>query len=365
MTDRAGAGWLIDAGVVARFELIRRLRSRALFINAVVAPTALALVFGALIGGNSGSGASFDVVVAAEEPGGASGVVAEELTGIDSGGLVTRSVDGRGGAVAAVTDDEADAAIFVAADGSMEVIADASRPLSGQVAKSVADRGASIASRGGASPPPLTDIELGGRATSTMAYFGASMAGLLLLFSAGLAARSVLEDRAESRWPRMIAGGTSPGAIVVGKVAAVGVASTIGFMVVWVITTVVGGAVWGEPIAVIAMIVATVAAMSGIALFLGGVARTPTQLDTATAVTAFVLAMLGGSFVPPADAPATLKTLRSISPNGISLEGFVELNSDAAGLSGIADEALLLFAIGLLLGLVGEWRSVRNAQVGR
>ncbi len=365
MTDRAGGG-VSHLITVARFELLRRLRSRSLFVNAIVGPTALALVFGALIGGGDESTASFRVVVAADASTPVAVGTADGITGIDEGGLVTVAVDDRGAAVTAVEDDAADAAIVVAADGSMEVIGHATRPLSAQVAQAVADGAASSVQRSGEAGPVIEELPLGGRKTSAMAYFGASMAGLLLLFSAGLAARSVLEDRHEGRWGRLRSGGASPASLVGGKVLAVGAVSTVGFAVVWLVTSVVGGADWGDPLGVLIMIVATVVAMAGISMLLGSLARTPTQLDTSTAITAFVLGLIGGSFVPPADAPAALRTLRSWSPNGVSLEGFVELNTDLVGPSAILDEAALLLAIGFGLGLLGAWRSTRaDAEVRR
>ena len=351
---------------VARFELLRRLRSRSLFVNAIVGPTALALVFGALIGGGDESTASFDVVIAADTSSAVASGIADGITGIDSDGLTTVGVDDRAAAVAAVEDDAADAAIVVAADGSMEVVGHAARPLSAQVAQAVADGAASFVQRSGESGPVVEELALGGRKTSAMAYFGASMAGLLLLFSAGLAARSVLEDRHEGRWGRLRSGGASPASLVGGKVLAVGTVSTVGFAVVWLVTSVVGGADWGDPVGVVLMIVATVVAMAGISMLLGSIARTPTQLDTSTAITAFVLGLIGGSFVPPADAPAALRTLRSWSPNGVSLEGFVELNTDLVGPSAVLDEVAVLVGIGLVLGLLGAWRTTRaDAEVRR
>ncbi len=355
---------MTELWTIVRYELVRRFRSRSMLINVVVAPVILALVFGLLLGSSdSGSGSvRFRLAIVDSAGNATSATVTASLLDIDDDALVTERAASRQAVVDLVDRGQVGAAIVVdaVADGIvLEVIGDVERPLSAQVAQSVADTTATRIERQGAGPVELQTAPLGGRTLSLVAYYGAAMAGLTLMYAVGVAARSLFDDRSTSRLSRMVAAGTAVPTVLGGKVMAVFITSTLGFGVVWLTTSVVSGAVWGSPAGVVALIVATVGSLCGIALLVGSVATTPQQVDTATAVVGFVLALMGGAFVPPGDAPEAMRLLARLSPNGISLRGFTELNADVASLADVSGEVVQLVAIGVVCGLVGALRLSR------
>ena len=357
---------MTELQTIVRYELVRRFRSRSVLMNVVVAPVLLALVFGLLLGSSdSGSGSvRFSLAVADEVGTETSGIVAASLLAIDDDAVAIESSPSRQDAVDAVDRGAVGAAIVIVGDASdsgivLEVIGDVESPLSAQVAQSVANTTAARIERQGGDPVVLQTAPLGGRPLSLVAYYGAAMAGLTLMYAVGIAARSLLDDRSTSRLSRMVAAGTSVPTVLGGKVMAVFITSTLGFCVVWLTTSLVSGAVWGSPAGVVALIGATVASLCGIALLVGSVATTPQQVDTATAVVGFVLALMGGAFVPPGDAPEAMRVLARLSPNGISLRGFTELNADVAGLADVSGEIVQLVVIGVVCGLVGALRLSR------
>jgi len=97
----------------------------------------------------------------------------------------------------------------------------------------------------------------------------------------------------------VLASPIAPGALLAGKVLGVAVLSSVGFAVVWLVTTAVFGAAWGPPATVVVLIVATVLSISGVSAFVCGLARTNEQADTYTSAVTFVLALLGATSSGP------------------------------------------------------------------
>ena len=263
------------------------------------------------------------------------------------------AIDDRDAASRQVDDDEIGSAIVVGEDLDMTVLTTPASPLSAQVGESVAVTIATRIETGGDAPVELVDVPLGGRELSAPAYFGASMAILLLFFATGLAAQSILEDKENRTLDRILAGPTTAWAVLIGKVLAVAALAVIGFVVVWLVTSLVFGANWGSPLAVLVLIVFTVIALAGVATFVGGFATTSQQAITITAVVVFGLSLLGGNFTGPADTPAALRALRRLTPNGRALEAFTEVSTDAASIGSIAWTLVTLLLFGVVFGAIG------------
>lgn len=330
-------------------------------ITSFVAPLAMAVVFGLMLG-NTDSGVSFVIGVVDGGTGPQSqtitaGLLDSSSTGDDGdgegGSIEFVPVDDVEEATAAVDDGDVYAAIVVGDGVDLTVIENPSSPLSSQVAQSIASRIATSIETGGTPPVTLEPLAIGGRELSASAFFGASMAILLLFFSTGLAAQSILEDKENRTLDRMLSGPTTLWSILIGKVVAVGAMAVLGFITVWLVTTFVFDADWGSAPAVMVLIVFTIFALAGVATFVGGLASTAQQATTLTAVVTFGLSLLGGNFTGPADAPAALRSIRGFTPNGRALEAFTELSVDAASLGSIATTLAVLFAFGVVFGGVG------------
>lgn len=357
----------MQALTVARLELMRRIRSRSAIVTSVIAPLALAIVFGLMLDNTSSASFSIGLVDGARDE--VSGhIIAEIVAGNDAeaGGdgetsqVVFVEFADRDVAAVAVDDDEVGAAIILDELATITVLSSPASPLSGQVAESIAAGIASSIDTGGRPPTRLEELPLGGSELSASAYFGASMAILLLFFATGLAAQSMLEDKENRTLDRMLSGPTTAWDVLIGKVIAVALLAIGGFATVWVVTTVGFGARWGNPLGVGILIVFTIIALAGVATFVGGFATTPQQATTLTAVVTFGLSLLGGNFTGPADAPAALRTLRRFTPNGRALEAFTELSVDGASARSLATAVVSLLAFGLVFGAAGLTRIHRS-----
>lgn len=407
--------------MVARVELLRRIRNRSAVVTAFVGPLLLAVVFGVLMGGAADVEFAIGVVDAdrselsaeltaalfdqgddgAGEPAGTS-----EGPSPGSSPVTFVAMDSEADARAAVDDGDLDAAIVVPAGfagavtsgtgagtgATLVVLRDPAKAVSGEVARSIAVRFTSAittralatatvialagsgASAGddddaGSDPDPvstltsaLVDVEPGGARLDVAAFFGVSMSVMFLFFTVSFAARSLIEERRTGIVARILATPTPVWAIVAGKVLAVSVLGLAGFVTVWLVTDLAFGSSWGAPVAVLATMAATVAAIGGVATFVCGFARTAQQADTYTAAVAFLLAMLGGNFVGPGQAPPLLERLASFTPNGQAIDAFTRVAVDQAGVDAIGRQLAVLVSIAVVFGAVGLLRTGRTVR---
>jgi ABC-2 type transport system permease protein len=377
---------------IASVELRRRMRNRSALITAIVAPLAMAVVFGLLVGG----GASFQATigVADEDASELSASFVEDLLDIDEDAITFVATD-PGAARSAVDDGELDAAIVIpdgfgeqataGQGGAIEVVRDPRNEISAAVARSIAGEFADgISTRAlaavtlvgitGTAPPAdalagldetaarMSEQAPGGRPLDAAAYFGASMSILFLFFTVAFAAQSLVAERSSGVLGRVLATGATPRAVVGGKVLAVCLLGLGSFVVVWLVTTLGFGARWGNTPAVLVTMLATVVAVGGVAMFVAGLASTPRQAESYASATAFVLALLGGNFLGPGQAPPLLEQLSRYTPNGQSLRAFTAVATDGAGIADIAPNLAALVTIGVVFGAIGMIRSMRAVQ---
>jgi ABC-2 type transport system permease protein len=383
--------------VITRLELVRRIRNRSAIVTAFVAPLAIGVVFGVLIGGVSHLKFTIAVVDSDHSP--ISRAFADALThrsptnGTRQAGgaedpLRFRTLPSQARARHAVDNGDVDAAIVIPARfattvtqgrrGQLIVLRKPALPVSGQVAQAIADAFANrvsqvnvtLATVSSIRPQALSqqlvdaaqhlrpslatrDVAMGAREVSPTAFYGASMAMVFLFFTVSFAPRSLMADRQDGILSRMLATPTAAGDIVAGKVLAVCALSLAGFATVWLVTSVGFGAEWGDPVAVIVLMVVTVLALGGVSTFVSSLARTEQQADSYAGAVTFVLALLGGNFIGPGQSPEVLRRIALFTPNGWALRGFTDVSADAAGASRLGRPIIVLLAFAVAFGTVG------------
>ncbi len=357
-----------DLWVIASTDLRRRVRSRSALITAFLAPLALPIVFGFMF---RPSGQVFVIGVADDSASSMGAEVAASLIGADADVVAFEPVTSDP-ARASTARDEARRLVDAGGLDSAIVIeagADASQPslafvavgapdreIAAQIARSISEEIAGRIDRRGAEGVVLTDMPVGGRELSSTAYFGAAMAIVFLFFTVSFAAKSILDDRRMRTLDRILAGPTRPRSIILGKVLSIAVLAVAGFLTVWAVTTVAFGATWGNPLAVFVLILCTVCALSGVALFVASLAQTAQQSESFAAVVTFALALLGGNFTGPTDTPAALRTLSKLTPNGWALRGFTEVSVDAASVGSVTRSLAALLGFAAVFGVIGLLR---------
>jgi ABC-2 type transport system permease protein len=104
------------------------------------------------------------------------------------------------------------------------------------------------------------------------------------------------------------------------------------------------GQSWGDPVGVLALLIAFVLAALAITTLVSVYARSASQADGYVSIVAFVLAMLGGNFLFLGDLPDALQTVARWTPNGWAMQGFVTLTADGGGVASVDVPILAILA---------------------
>lgn len=404
---------LRGAALVAAVDLKRRLRNRSLLVQAFLGPIALATIISLAFG----SGMSIDAKVGVVDEDGSAPTraFAEGLVDASGDGLEFVAVDGAGDARRMIDDGDLGTAVVMPAgfadslavgpgsarlaggdgstdsDGSsgpaaVEALTDDDSPIASSVARSVAETftaraeagrlaAATTVSSGGQLPSmdDLAGLELpvsvrtrsSGDEVSPAAYFGPSMGLLFLFLSVGLVARSLLDEKRRHVLDRMRVSPIRPSAILAGKCASTVVLGVLSLAVIWLVTAVALGADWGDPLGVVLLIVTSALAVAGIAGVVAAVARTDQAAESFATMVAFVLALVGGNFIPLGDLPDALRRVSLLSPNGWALQGFAELSAGGGSAGDVLPHALVLLGFGVVTSAIAAVLLPRRLESAR
>ncbi len=386
--------------LIAARDLTSRLRDRSALVVGFVAPVALALIISFATGGG-GDAFHAEVVVVDLDGGAIASAFKDDVLGSTEVREVftVRELVSRAEAVAAVEARQASAA-FVIHQGldRITVLRSPTARVSGEIATSIAENfAAQVAGVGQAigltvmvrmfgpdafddsgfrptgfegadvdridfasidvealaeevanTPIPLelVDASTGPSELSSASYFGPGMAMLFVFFLLSAAPRSLLREAEAGTLARLRAAPITTVSIIAGKALAVGVLGLTSMCVVWLVTSLVFGASWGDPVAVLTLLVAFVLAALGITTVVSVYAKTESQADGSVSVVAFVMAMLGGNFLFLGDLPPALQQVARFTPNGWALQGFTTLTADGGGVRDVLGPiaAVLAFA---------------------
>jgi ABC-2 type transport system permease protein len=380
--------------VIAAKDLRQKLRDRSVLLMAVLAPLGLAFLFSTMIPDQDTFHTTY-AVVDLDRGQVARGLVEGPLAGLSTAGvadLVTTATEAE--ARAAVEAGDVAAAIVIPAGFTAAV--QAGRPtqllviggpssLPPEIARSVlvgfgsqitavqvavgtamaasgaspdAGLAAELAAAALAAPAPI-EVSAGetmDRVASSKTYYGASMAVMFVFFAAQFGVLGLLAERRNGTLARMLAAPIAPATILLGKVLVSLVVASISMAVIVVATTLLLGADWGDPLAVVALVVATAMAATGIATLVVGFARTEEQASGFIAVAALTLAILGGSFFRMSQAPEGMAALSIITPHAWFLRGINDLAA-GGGVAVVAPSLAVLVTVGLVTGGLGLLRA--------
>jgi ABC-2 type transport system permease protein len=228
------------------------------------------------------------------------------------------------------------------------------QPPTAEEARQLGERAAA-----GRLPVRLAEGQVGGRTIEAANYFGPSMAIFFLFFTVSFGARSILAERRQGTLRRLLASAAPPGGVLAGKALAAFTLGTASVLVMWLATTLVFGADWGDPLAVVALTVSSVLSAIGITALVVTLARTDEQAEGVSSLVVFTLALLGDNFVYLAQLPEVLQRVSLLTPNGWALRGFVDLVADGGGLATVAAPVAVTLAVGLVTGGLALYRARR------
>jgi ABC-2 type transport system permease protein len=194
----------------------------------------------------------------------------------------------------------------------------------------------------------------------TQFTFGASTQLVMFTFLTSLTAslRLVLTRRlGVSR--RMVSTPTSPATIIAGE--AIGRFGVAVFIVV--VSALLFGVAWGDPVAAAAIILVFALVSAGAAMLLGSMARTADQASSLGVFLGLALGALGGCMIPLQIMPATMQSIARLIPHSWALTGLQSLIAEGGGIASVATNLAVLAGFAVVLLALASWR-LRRAIVG-
>jgi ABC-2 type transport system permease protein len=186
-----------------------------------------------------------------------------------------------------------------------------------------------------------------------LAFFAPGMAMLFLMFTVSQGARSLLAERDQGTWARLMASPTPLAQILGGKVLGIFLTGAAQVGVLVLASSLLFGLRWGDPLGLVLLILAVAAAATGWGLLLAAFARSASQVSSLGAALMLLFGILSGTFVN-LGAGTGLKLAAHLTPNAWGLEGFDtlarggQLADLAAPLGALLLMAVVLFGVALL-----------------
>lgn len=383
---------------IALKDLKQKVRDRSALLISIVAPFVLAALFSLILGGlDEDFSARWGYV---DLDGGEVAAALDEgpLRGLASEGVVevTRYATAEE-ARAAVEAGDVEAAIIVpegfsasstaGAGGSVGLLVDPDATISSQVARSVlngfasrvdavqlsvataliadgslpdAETTASLAELAGSAPDPVRIAQLAveDRLAGYATYYAAAMAILFVFLAAQFGIVSIHAERRTKTLARMLAAPLAWWSILVGKLFVSMVLALVSMGVIILGTSLLLGASWGDPAALVVLVLSAAVAATGISLLTVAFTSNEEQAGSAIAIVSLTLAVIGGSFFPANQGPELLSQLSRITPHAWFLDAVNDISTGGDLASAAASIAVLL-AIGLVTGGLGLLRAKR------
>lgn len=201
------------------------------------------------------------------------------------------------------------------------------------------------------SPVVIVNDLTGSRTLSPAGYFAPSMLILALFFCGQIAARGLISERKRRTLARIVLSAASPWRVLLAKYTAAFVVGLAASAVVLAVFALFGTA-FGNTAVLAVLVLVSGLAMISVSSLVVLAARTEEQAGSLGTVFAFVLAILGGNFVPPAQTSQLLSRIALCTPNGWAVRAFTDLavaSHDPWG--AVAPDLLALVGFALLTGV--------------
>jgi ABC-2 type transport system permease protein len=173
--------------------------------------------------------------------------------------------------------------------------------------------------------------------------YGAAQELVLFVFVISLAASSMLiETRRLGMSRRMLASPTPAGTVVLGEtLGRFAIALAEGLLIV-VVTPLLFGVDWGDPLATGAVVVLFALVGTGAAMLIGSVFGTAQQVGSLGVFIGLVFAALGGAMAPLEIFPPVMRTIAHVTPHAWAMDAFGDILGRGAGITDVAPDLTVL-----------------------
>ena len=191
---------------------------------------------------------------------------------------------------------------------------------------------------------------------SAYSYTMPSYAVMFAFFIVGTIAASILTEKEEGTFRRLLASPLHRGSIIAGKMLAYML--VVGLQVLMVLG--VGSAFFDiplgdSPLGLVLVTLALALAAASLGMLVAALARTRSQVDAVGMVIGIVLGAVGGA-ITPIPEEGFLHLLSQFTPHAHAIEGYLKLMSQGAGVVEVLPQVGLLAGVGVLFFLIAMWR---------
>ncbi len=383
---------------IALKDLKLKVRDRSALLVSIVAPFALAALFSMILGGlDEDFHARWGYVdldggeiAAALDEGPISGMEAQGVIDVERYATTDearRAVEAGEVEAAIIVPEGFSASSMAGAGATVDLVVDPDAVISGQVARSVlagfanridavqlsvatalisdarlpeAETTAALAELAAATVEPITIAELAveDRLAGYATYYAAAMAILFIFLAAQFGIVSIHAERRTKTLQRMLAAPIDWWAILVGKLIVSMVLALVSMGVIILGTGLLLGATWGDPVALVVLVLSAALAATGVSLLTVAFTRNEEQATSAITIVSLTLAVIGGSFFPTSQGPDFMSQLSLLAPHAWFLDGVNDIATGGDVGSSITSVAVLL-VVGLVTGGLGLLRGKR------
>jgi ABC-2 type transport system permease protein len=186
---------------------------------------------------------------------------------------------------------------------------------------------AQTAAAGSGSSIKFTSLTGQGESTNvnTLAMLAPGMALMFLMYTVTNGGRSLLVERNQGTLARLAVSPTRISQVLGGKVFGIFLTGVVQMTILIGASSLLYKLSWGDPFALIVLILAAVFGATGWGLILCAIAHTPGQVSSIGSTLMLSFGLLGGSFFSLDRLPGWVQIISHISPNAWGMDGFTTL----------------------------------------
>lgn len=186
---------------------------------------------------------------------------------------------------------------------------------------------------------------------------GAAQQLVLFVFLTALTGSAALiQSRQLGVTSRMVSTPTSVREIVIGEGMARFLVGIFQGLYIVVLTLLIFGVAWGNPLGWIPLLVGLAATGAGAAMLIGAVFKNDQQAGGISVMAGIGLAALGGCMLPIELFSPTMTRIAHATPHAWAVDGFADLVYRGGSLADVAGEVGVLFAYAAVLLAIAGWR---------
>jgi ABC-2 type transport system permease protein len=191
---------------------------------------------------------------------------------------------------------------------------------------------------------------------SAYSYTTPSYAVMFAFFIVGVIAASLLREKEEGTFRRLLVAPLQRGAIIAGTMLAYMGVVGLQVLVVFGVGKAFFDISMGDSALGLALVTAALAwAATGMGMLVAALARSRSQADGIGVVVSLVMAAVGGAIIPIPEE-GFLHVVSQFTPHAHAIEGYLKLTSYGAGAADVLPQVGLLLGVGTLFFLVAVWR---------